>query len=155
MAEDRKDSDDASSSIAELEEAIARLGRALRKIKIDSPLLSREIDITTFWQLTPLRGDKVLRPSELATMLGLDNSTVSRQLQKYESQGLVERRADPKDARASLVALSPIGRDLVNVVTQARRDKIGTVLDHWDQEAVSNLLYFLKQFIVELEELPN
>ncbi len=88
-------------------------------------------------------------------MLGLDNSTVSRQLQKYENQGLVERRADPKDARASLVALSPIGRDLVNVVTQARRDKIGTVLNHWDQEAVSNLLYFLKQFIVELEELPN
>jgi DNA-binding MarR family transcriptional regulator len=47
---------------------------------------------------------------ELAAHAGLDPSTVSRAVATLVAQGLVERRADPVDGRASLLVVTPAGR---------------------------------------------
>lgn len=137
--------------IVELESVLARLGRALRKIKIPSALLSKDIDINSFWQLSPLRDNPVLRPTELAQQLGLDNSTVSRQLQKLEALKLVERKEDPSDARAHLIALTPDGRHILDVVAGARREKIASVLSHWNHDEILSLIFQLARLSDELE----
>ncbi|CAG4934850.1 MarR family winged helix-turn-helix transcriptional regulator [Acidithrix sp. C25] len=137
--------------ISDLDFALSRLGRSLRKIKIPSSFLNRDIDMNTFWQLSPLRSGVPLRPSEIANAIGLDSSTVSRALQKLEAQGLIERRIDPSDARAHLIALSAEGATVLEIVGNARREKIATVLSHWDKEEISTLLFYLTRLIEELE----
>ncbi|MFF3855980.1 MarR family transcriptional regulator [Micromonospora sp. NPDC002575] len=47
---------------------------------------------------------------ELAEHTGLDPSTVSRAVASLVAHGLVERRADPTDRRASCLAVTPAGR---------------------------------------------
>jgi DNA-binding MarR family transcriptional regulator len=49
-------------------------------------------------------------PTELGTELGLDRSSVARELQTLEGAGLVVRVADPGDARARRAHLTPTGR---------------------------------------------
>ena len=48
--------------------------------------------------------------SQLAEALCVEPPTVTRMLQRMEASGLVERRADPADARVSLVSLTEQGR---------------------------------------------
>lgn len=134
-----------------LEMALARLGRILRRIRIPSSYLNRDIDINSFWQLSPLRGKKALRPTEIATQLALDNSTISRQLQKLELQGLIQRTADPTDARAHLIALTHDGEQILELVASARREMIGGVISHWEPDDVTCLLHYLARFTNELE----
>jgi DNA-binding MarR family transcriptional regulator len=47
---------------------------------------------------------------ELAERTGLDPSTVSRAVGSLVDLGLVERQADPRDGRASVLALTDAGR---------------------------------------------
>lgn len=53
------------------------------------------------------------RPTDLAHELHLTASGVTRALLPLEKRGIVERRRDPADARASLALLTPAGRKLV------------------------------------------
>jgi len=59
------------------------------------------------------------RLTELAEALTVSLPVASRAVGALESEGYVIRRADPDDARASLLSLSPIGLDYV----KARQSK--------------------------------
>jgi DNA-binding MarR family transcriptional regulator len=48
--------------------------------------------------------------SELAARLYMERTTLTRNLKPLEDAGLVERPADPQDARVRLVAITPLGR---------------------------------------------
>lgn len=52
-----------------------------------------------------------LRLGALGRRLGIQPSTLTRNLARLEERGLVRRVADPDDARASSVALSDAGRE--------------------------------------------
>ena len=56
--------------------------------------------------LVELWQDDGLRCGDLADRLGVEPPTVTRTLRRLESCGLVERRADPEDARSLRVYLS-------------------------------------------------
>ena len=146
---DQTDSTD--FGLIELEHTLSRLGRLLRRIRIPSSYLNRDIDINSFWQLSPLRQNKTMRPSEIAAQLALDNSTISRQLQKLEAQGLIERTIDPSDARAHLVTLTQDGAQILDIVSSARREMIATVISRWNENDISSLLFYLSKFTDELE----
>ncbi len=60
--------------------------------------------------LEALADGRVLRLSELATRLGITPSTLTRNLERLEEEGLVARAADPDDARAALVRLTSAGK---------------------------------------------
>jgi DNA-binding MarR family transcriptional regulator len=51
-----------------------------------------------------------LRLGDLGRRLGISPSTLTRNLQRLEERGLLERLADPDDARASLARLTRAGR---------------------------------------------
>lgn len=51
-----------------------------------------------------------LRMGDLARRLGISPSTATRNLQRLEQTGLVERFTDPKDARVARVRLTEAGR---------------------------------------------
>lgn len=55
---------------------------------------------------------------------------MTRQIGRLESSGLIERVADPSDARAALVSLTAVGRDRLAAVRRERRIAIASALQH-------------------------
>ncbi len=60
-----------------------------------------------------------MRQSALAELLQVEPPTVTRMLQRLERGGLIERRADPVDARGQLVYATPRSKLLESVVRRA------------------------------------
>jgi DNA-binding MarR family transcriptional regulator len=62
--------------------------------------------------LVPLFEEDGLRQGELARRARLSKQTLTTMARALESDGLIERRQDPSDARATLVFLTPRARRL-------------------------------------------
>lgn len=88
---------------------------------------SLEVDGLSFAELRLLlavRGTEAgRRPTELAHDLYLSPSGITRALLPLEKRGIVERKRDPGDARASHVFLTPAGRTLVDEATSAAGER--------------------------------
>lgn len=62
--------------------------------------------------LVPLFEEDGIRQGELARRSRLSKQTLTTMARALEGDGLIERRPDPSDARATLVYLTPRARDL-------------------------------------------
>ena len=92
-----------------------------------------------------------IRNSELASRIGLDVSTVSRQVAGLERTGLVIRTVDPDDGRAALLALSAEGTRVVAKLQRARRELMGEALAEWPVDDLERLAELLEQFADALD----
>jgi DNA-binding MarR family transcriptional regulator len=72
-----------------------------------------------------------VRLTALAAILGLDPSVVSRQVSALERQGWVRRTADPHDRRATLLALTDSGEELVQELRAARARALAQAAPGW------------------------
>jgi DNA-binding MarR family transcriptional regulator len=93
----------------------------------------------------------------LASTLGLDASTVTRQIAAMEADGLVERRGDPADRRCSIISASERGRSLMRTMRRRRRDRIDLLLDDWppdERAALERLLGRLNGALAARMERP-
>lgn len=86
------------------------------------------------------------RATVLAAYFGVGKGTMSRQLRALEGLRLVSRAPDPEDGRASLVQLTPDGRDRFTRVRQARRAAYARRLAAWDGDEVAELARLLHRF---------
>jgi DNA-binding MarR family transcriptional regulator len=84
---------------------IVRLGRAMKRAA------NAPTDDSGFYLLRIIDVSGPLRMTELAAMAGLDHSTVSRKVAALILEGHIERSPDPRDGRASRLALTPAGRE--------------------------------------------
>ncbi|HTV91582.1 MAG TPA: MarR family transcriptional regulator [Verrucomicrobiae bacterium] len=83
--------------------------RAVRSLEV------RGLSFAEVRLLVPLReANGGRRPTELAHELHLTASGVTRALLPLERRGIVERRKDASDARASLAVLTRAGRTLLD-----------------------------------------
>ena len=79
-----------------------------------------------------------LGPARVSALAQADNSsqpTMTAQLKRVEAAGWVQRVADPEDARASLVSLSPHGRAALAEVRRARLAVLSPALERLDGPA--------------------
>lgn len=82
------------------------LGRLTRSITRELSGASR----TQISTLTLLRDHGPQRITEIARLERVTQPAVTTMVSRLEEQGYVERRHDPKDGRAVLVAITPLGR---------------------------------------------
>jgi DNA-binding MarR family transcriptional regulator len=89
------------------------------------------------------------RSSALAAAVHSDPSTVSRQIAALVRDGLVERRADPDDGRASVLVPTEAGLKLL----EEQRKRIGLalarVVRHWAPDDVERFLELLERFTTD------
>ena len=91
---------------------------------------------------------------EIAERVGRDYTTVSRQVAKLESLGLVERRASPADRRVREAAISPKGKAMTELV-DAARDRIGrAVFATWDAHEMDELVRLVRKLADAMLEEP-
>jgi len=93
------------------------------------------------------------RVGEIAQALGTDPSTVSRKVAALVDAGLVERRADPDDGRAHLLAATPAGEQRCADGRRHRMDMVASVLSGWPEDSRRQLATLLGQFADGLQEL--
>ena len=74
-----------------------------------------------------------VRLTELAEILGIDLSAVSRQVRDLVESALVERSKDACDQRASLLRLTAEGRALLCRVRLARQEAMRRLLVGWSE----------------------
>jgi DNA-binding MarR family transcriptional regulator len=80
---------------------------------------------------------------ELAAELGRDHSTMSRQLARLESAGLVQRSTSEADARVRTANVTPRGEEAVAAISAARRRLLDRALAEWplgERETLTRLL---------------
>jgi DNA-binding MarR family transcriptional regulator len=98
-----------------------QLARLLQTAMVDAPLRPDEFAVTSALRLTA-----PVRPSELAEITGLRPTTLSNYLRRFEGSGLVRRRRDPLDGRASLLTLTAKGLRRTEACFPAFEHAIGT-----------------------------
>jgi DNA-binding MarR family transcriptional regulator len=96
-----------------------------------------------------------LRIGELAERLGLDFSTVSRQVASLARAGLVTRTPDPQDGRAALLDLSEAGRRALRSTRRARRERLRTLLAGWEEHEVVAFARLLERFNADAEAVAR
>jgi len=84
---------------------------------------------------------------ELADNCGKDHSTVSRQVAKLESLGLVERGAAEHDQRVRHLVPSKAGRAVIAKLRQARRKAIAGWARDWDRDQRETFLATLQTIV--------
>jgi DNA-binding MarR family transcriptional regulator len=92
-----------------------------------------------------------LRVTDLADLLGVDAPTVTRKIQQLEREGLVSRRADPDDRRATRITMTRSGRRTLERVLEARRDWYDRLLEGWDDADLATFASLLGRFSAALE----
>jgi DNA-binding MarR family transcriptional regulator len=98
----------------------------------------------------PLYEEDGLRMGELARRARLSKQTMTQLIRRLERDGLVERRPDPSDARASLIFLTARSRRFEPVVAATLRELEGSVRSRLGAERVTEV----KEALRELMELP-
>lgn len=119
------------------------IGLLLRRSRAISARLSRELhpelDGAAYGLLALLDVSGPLRASELVVLLGLDKSTVSRQVSHLVELGLVVRSPDPDDGRAQVLAPSEEGAARLARIRDARRARWEADLADWPTDDVAVL----------------
>ncbi|BCG77339.1 MarR family winged helix-turn-helix transcriptional regulator [Mesorhizobium sp. 113-3-3] len=92
---------------------------------------------------------------EMADRVGRDYTTVSRQVAKLESLGLVQRQASAADRRVREAAISPKGKAMTDLV-DAAREKIGrAIFETWDAHDIEELVRLMRKFADALGAVPE
>ncbi|MEV8017769.1 MarR family transcriptional regulator [Streptomyces sp. NPDC086554] len=82
----------------------------------------------------------------LAASMGIDSSTVTRQVAPLVDTGLVKRTSHPEDGRAVVLQLSPRGEARLNEVRSSRRDLMAELTEDWAAEERESFCTLLTRF---------
>ena len=91
----------------------------------------------------------------LASAFGLDPSTISRQVQDLERAGLAFRQKDPNDGRASILDLTPHGRDVLEPTRNHRRARLRKALADWPESDFTVMARLLRQLNASMDRLDG
>ena len=136
-----------------IETEMAVLTRTLEGMHRRSELY-RELDRASYLMARTLDTTGPVSINRLASLLGLDATTVTRQVATMEGTKLVVRRSDPSDGRISLISLSPKGRRTMRAVQLARKERIARLLDDWTEDDRRQLGRLLARFNDDVSRDP-
>lgn len=109
------------------------------------------IESAAYALLVHLVGDGPQRLTALADAVHSDASTVSRQIGSLVRHGLVERRADPQDGRACLLAATDDGQHLFKELRCHRTEIVAQILAEWSRTDVRLLVNLLDRLNSSME----
>ena len=101
-----------------------------------------------------------LGPSRVTTLATADDCSqpsMTAQVQRLEADGLVTRTPDPADARATLVALTDAGADVLTGIRRSRGAALAPVLDavHPDADRLRDAVALLGELLDATRHTPT
>ena len=89
---------------------------------------------------------------DLADRVGRDYTTVSRQVAKLESLGLITSQASSADRRVRETTVTPKGREMTDAVDAARERLGRKIFKNWDQRDVNELIRLMRKFADDISD---
>jgi DNA-binding MarR family transcriptional regulator len=141
-----------------IERAVGRVLRVSRSPRFGDAIRGRagiKLDRASYGVLERTGALGPVRLSDLAAELGVDVSTVSRQVQALEHKGLVDREPDPDDGRAMLLQLTRKGKAVRSKMQAAWQETIAGVLVNWKPADISEFAVLLDRFASDLASFED
>ncbi len=88
---------------------------------------------------------------ELAELVGRDYTTVSRQIPKLESLGLIRRRASKSDQRVREAAITAKGKRMTSALDAARARIAAVLFAKWSKRDLQDLARLMRRFADDLQ----
>lgn len=104
-------------------------------LKIGDALTASTGQSSARWQVLAAAESGTLTVAQIAKALSLTRQSVQRVADLLERDGLAEYRANPADARACIVRLTPIGMQILRTIQAAQRtwaNELGSVIGEAD-----------------------
>lgn len=92
---------------------------------------------------------------ELADRVGRDYTTVSRQVAKLESLGLVDRQESATDRRIHEAVVTAKGKAMTDRVDEARTRIGQSIFAKWDKQDVEDLVRLMRKFADDIKADPS
>jgi len=143
----------APEPVGQIEQALGSLLRLTRAPRFAETVRQRagaEVDRAGYAVLVRVAELGPVRLSELAQYLGLDVSTVSRQVQQLEQRGLVDRSPDPLDGRAALLELSVPGREVMQKMRDGWCETVADVVNTWKPGDIERFGILMDRFVADV-----
>jgi DNA-binding MarR family transcriptional regulator len=137
----------------QIEQQLTILLRRVQRIHFTTSSGEVELDRSAYGILCRLVDEGPQRLGLLAQAFGLDPSTITRQVQALEHAGLVERKSDPTDRRASLLELTDQGRQVLVATRERRRAWLNAALGDWDEHDHEELGRLLEKFNLSIDKV--
>jgi DNA-binding MarR family transcriptional regulator len=131
-------------------QVIMRTGRSPRLGERIKERAGVETDRSVYYLLASVRDLQPVRLTDLAVHLGVDVSTVSRQVAHLEANDLVDRARDPDDGRASRLRLTGAGQDVLHRLGGAWQASVADLLADWDPARVAVFAATIEDFAERL-----
>jgi DNA-binding MarR family transcriptional regulator len=135
---------------AEIADAVISLMRIYGNLKA-RVANTADPEIAALFLLVRLVKDGPKRAKELADLTSADPSTVSRQVATLVKTGLIERKADPEDGRASILVPTELGVTRVQEHFVNRGQMIQPMIADWPETDRSDFLRLLRCYADRLE----
>ena len=139
-----------AATVAALGEQVARMHRSFttmrQQMTANRATSIDGVEWAAYGLLFRLVDNGPMRSSALAEVVCVDPSTVSRQVAQLVKAGLVERRSDPEDGRASLLVATDRGRTAYATKREQRQQMFAQVLAGWSAGDLATLTELLTRF---------
>lgn len=89
---------------------------------------------------------------ELADRVGRDYTTVSRQVAKLDSLGLIQRQESPVDRRVRKSVITPQGKAMTDRIDEARARIGRSIFATWEEQDVENLVRLMRKFAEDIKD---
>lgn len=131
-------------SIGRIEHEVAVLVRLAELARAEKPEHDRLVR-SAYLLLGELEASGPRSTAVLASTMGVDISTASRQIAPLEEQGLVARLPKPGDRRSTLVEITPLGVERLEGARRERRSSYAALLAEWTPEQREALAHGLER----------
>lgn len=138
-----------SERVRDLHGALLDIASVMNRPQLDE-MMVRDSGISLDGALFPLlvgierRGP--IGVVDLADGVGRDYTTVSRQVAKLEGLGLITRKADAKDRRIRMAAITPKGNVMIDAFDRTREQHARRIFASWDTNEFDELVRLMRKF---------
>ena len=125
-----------------LHEALLQIVSVLNRPQGDNLILTRagvSLDTALFPLLVRVSMQRNLTIGTLADQVGRDYSTVSRQVTRLQTLGLIHTELSETDRRQRLLSVTAMGKNTIKKIDRARKSVMSEVLDGWSQAEITDL----------------
>ncbi len=140
--------------VASVDEALTVIVRQAGTVRLQQRLLADagvELDRSSHPILRRVEEAGRLRVTELADALGLDVSTISRQVRVLEERRMLRRATDEADRRARALEIPDAGALALKRLREARVRLVTDVLAEWDTADVRALAPLLSRLAASFQ----
>jgi DNA-binding MarR family transcriptional regulator len=135
-----------------IEELYRQLNSLIRRSRELSNELHPGLPLIAHTFLNLVEGTPDIQASDLVERLGLDKSTVSRQLNQLFDQGLLDREGGRPGRRGDPLSLTPKGRRVLAADANRVRARVTCWLEDWDSRDITDFANLIARFNAAVDQ---